>query len=254
MLRKFLQSAALSAILFSSANVSYAGSNGLDQDGYYYDSNQFYMQKAPEQHDDYFARDGKAYYIYAGYYYAHLFLPTANRTLTNASATPASVSFSPKSAAPDGFHSVEIGFGKELSEHFDLEVAYFQQFEDSKTTNTVQSSSPTAQPLKVSLDMKGGAFNVAYFFNPEDQFQVAAMLGVNLVDVHQDAVFQGSTPANAVYTKADKLEINPTWGMQLVAMFTPEFGFRMGVEYELSTDRTMSHGQIEGFGGFSYNI
>lgn len=216
-------------------------------------SMQSYYQRP--QHDEY-ARTGHDYYIYGGYVFSYHFNDKTTITSSENLTTGDFLTISPKTALPDTFHAIEIGFGKQWGQHLDFQIAYLQQFEKTKTATGSLSSLPGSPvPTSAQISSKGIGINFVFLINPNDPFQVGASFGAH-VEHYTQTVTATNTASNitATYILPDDntTEIDPTAGLQLIYSFTPEFAIRLHGTYIWHTQSKISSGEINAFVGFSY--
>lgn len=246
MLRKLTQYAVLSLTLLISAGNTFA-----DQQGYYYDSENFHLLTAKPQDDLYdFSRSGKAYYVYAGYVYSYHF----NDKNTIGASGPLPIfeaAVKPSSDLPDQFHSVEVGVGKEWGKYLDIQIAYMQQFENQKTSTVSIFPGSTGVSSVGKKSAKGLMINFLGIFNPEDQFQVGGEIGISVMSI-SDYILAGGITYRL--PDDDTVEIDPTFGMEFIMQLTHGLAMRLRGQYIWHTDSKISSGEINALAGFSYTL
>lgn len=185
-----------------------------------------------------YSRNGRDLYLFGGGLFTYRFLSDDSQTVTSPSG---SRSYVPKNVMPDDFYGIELGFGKELSRHFDAQVAYLQNFSKTKDSRVSGNTSMTVK-------MNGIAADVGYVFNPDSQFQVMAKFGTLLSDFHQSITIDNVS----YYPTLDSTKIDPLLGLDFITQFTQRVALRIGVTYAFSTYREASNGQADAFAGLSY--
>lgn len=189
--------------------------------------------------DSEYARDGKSVYLYGGYLYMDRFLTTNSQSATNGSST---ITYSPKTSVPDVFSGFEVGFGKELTRHIDLQMGYLQTLKQTRHSTIGSSAS------SISARMNGVQAAIGYVFNPDDEFQVMAKLGA-LVYETNETILVGSTS----YTPdASSVKINPTAGVEALFQVTKKVAVRVSVTGAVSTYSSATRGELYAMGGLSY--
>lgn len=195
--------------------------------------------KIREQSD--YARNGHAVYLYGGYLFTHRFLSSTSQTFTSPSGD---ISYIPKNALPANYNGVEVGFGKEWTRYLDLQLAYLQSFQETKT-HTAGSNS-----FNVQEKMNGFLADINWVMNPDDQFQVSVKLGAALTE------FKNSTSINnsSYYTVSDNTKVDPAVGMDFLFEFTKHFGMRVGTLYIADTQQGNSNGEVQALAGLNYVV
>jgi hypothetical protein len=187
-------------------------------------------------------RTGHELYFFGGYVYTHRFLSDNAKTIHNLNGTLGS--YIPSDAVPANFNGLQIGMGKALSTHFDFQASYIQDFEADKTSNNGGNS----YLYKVKANSLLG--DVAYIFNPYDQFQVLLQVGAMLTQI-TNTISVNSAP---YYTVSDSTKIDPAAGLEFLMKFTQNLGVRMGALYVAETQGTNSHGQLDGILSLNYTV
>lgn len=238
MLRRTTQLLSIASVFMLIATTSQAG-------GYNYDSQEFRIEpstKAAHDAEDGYSRTGKETYVYGAYLFTNRFLDNKSQTLTGPSG--ATETYNVRGVTPKTFHGIDIGIGKAVDRHVDLQFAYVQQF-IKKATGTINSMAS-----ENTIAMQGLDFNVLYLFNPDDEIQVGAKIGVRVADFHEKVTLNGAN----YYPVEDTTEINPKFGMDLIWQFTNSFALRLGAAYTISAYRVIYDGDIGGFMGLSYTL
>ncbi len=199
-----------------------------------------------------FARDGRAYYVYGGYVFSYHFNDkTAHVWDFPTIATQISVNT--KTALPDMFHGYEIGIGKEWGKHLDIQIAYLQQFERTKnaTITRISSNPHVSQTSVAKTEKKGFGINFLCIFNPDDQIQAGASLGIVVTHISDTLI------ANTLHYRLpdDNItEIDPAFGLAFVFQVTPKVAFRVNGQYVWHTVNKVSSGEVNSLFGLSYTI
>lgn len=182
-------------------------------------------------------RSGNAVYFFGGYVYANRFLKNTTKTFTSGSAT---ITYKPKSVYPKTFSGVEFGFGKEFSQHIDLQMAYLQYLKETKTTGS------TAITSKMNAVMG----DVGYVFNPDDEFQVMLKAGAVVGQFYTTSLDAGTTyfPLN------DTTKIDPNVGLDFLFQFTKSIGFRVSAMYIADVQSVNSSGEANILAGLNYTL
>ena len=191
-----------------------------------------------------YSRTGHELYFFAGYGYTYRFLSDSTKTIHNLAGT--TTRYVPSTAVPNGFNGFQIGFGKALSTHFDCQALYIQDIEAKKTSSYAGAS----QVFEVKSS--GLLGDVAYIFNPYDQFQVSLQMGAMFTQTTNSITVNGST----YYTPDDSTntKIDPAMGLEFLMQFTKNVGMRMGALYVAETQGTNSHGQMDALASVSYTV
>jgi len=248
MLGKHARYVVLTSVLLSSTSI-FAGTMDFD-----YGTNAYHLHANVDKaivFDDgqhYYARDGRSFFLYSGYVYNINFLTTTTRDGFNPVATPSQITYSGKSILPDSFNSIEVGFGRQWGKHVDVRFAYIQQFEETKN-GTVTPFGGVATAAKGTVSMKGVYLGMDFIFNPNDQFQMGTILGATIADRDIEIIYNNST-----FQVEDTTEINPTAGVELLCYLTKSFALRFSGQYTLSAYTKVSSGEMNIFGGLSYNL
>lgn len=191
--------------------------------------------------DSAYARNGKAFYILGGFLYTMRFLRNLTETATSSSS---SVSYSPKNAVPKDFYGFEIGFGKELNRHVDVQVAYLQNLR--KTRHSTINGSPAS----VSGKMYGAQGLIGYMINPNDRFQVMPTVGALLYEITQRMTVGGVSYS----ISGSRMRFNPAAGVEFAIFCTKRFAFRLSALYAANTYHSASRGELNVMGGISYTL
>lgn len=247
MLRRFVQILSMTSIfLVSSAAWSGGYCNGdYCRDRYRSNGQGFYLEpsfKVMHETDQDYAHTANDAYVYAGYVFAYRFLNKSHQTITNHTGT--AVSYEVEGNTPRYFHSVEAGVGKAISRYVDLQLAYIQQFQQTK------NSTISGQASNNRVSMQGLNANLLWIFNPDDQFQVGAKIGVQIADFREKVLLNNV----AYYPVDDTTEINPRFGLDAIYQFSKQVALRVGATYTLSIHRVFYAGSLEGFAGLSYKL
>lgn len=187
-----------------------------------------------------FSRSGHAVYAFGGYVYTHRFLSGQQNYLFG---PPNPLSYTPSAIFPPDFNGVEIGVGKEWSRHVDFQLAYIQYFRERKY-RTIDGVS-----FYVSQKMNGLLGDVAYIFNPDDQFQISAKAGAMLSEFHTNATANGSL----YVPRDDSTKVDPAAGLEFLFQFNRNVGMRVSAMYVAETQTSLTHGQIDLMAGFSFS-
>src|SRR3989338_5538475 len=199
-----------------------------------------YYERANSDRPDY-GRTGHGAYFFAGGAYTYRLLTDTTQTVTNPTQ---SINYTAKGNVPRGFYGFHAGVGAQLSRHVDLQLSYLQNF--SHTTKPTLGGLPST----VKTSMNALEANFGYVFNPEDQIQMMATLGVMASEMHQTFTIGGA----AYYPTTDQTKIDPTIGGELAYYFTKTVAVRAAGEYVASTSRTASNCELNGFIGLSVAI
>ncbi|MCX7126026.1 MAG: hypothetical protein NTU49_09935, partial [Gammaproteobacteria bacterium] len=182
-----------------------------------------------------FSRNGHAVYFYGGYMYTYRFLNSSSQTLVGPGG--ATIAYTPKNiystSFPAGF---EIGFGKELSQHIDFQMAYLQELQQKKS-GTVHGFAFTTETKVNNL-----LSDVNFVFNPDDMFQVSAKIGVMASQFQNSASVEGSS----YFSLSNDTKIDPAIGMDFLLQFSKNMGLRFGTLYTADMDSTNSSGELNG--------
>lgn len=189
-----------------------------------------------------YSRSGHELYFFGGYAYTHRFLRDEAKTINN--LTGGTTTYVPSKAVPSSFNGLQLGVGKALSTHFDLQVSYTQDFEAEKSS----SNGGTNFLYKVKANNLLG--DVAYIFNPYDQFQVLLQVGAMLTQA-TNTISVNNAP---YYTVSDSTKIDPTLGLEFLMQFTKNMGMRMSTLYVAETQGTNSNGQLAAIASLSYTV
>lgn len=191
-----------------------------------------------------YSRTGHELYFFGGYAYAHRFLSDKAKTIHNATGTLNT--YIPSDAVPNSFNGLQIGFGKAVSTHFDVQASYIQDFEADK------SSSKGSSNLLIKVKANSLLGDVAYIFNPQDQFQVSLQVGAMLTQTTNTIDVNGVQYYNASPSMSTK--IDPAMGLECLMKFTQNIGMRMSALYTAETQGTNSHGQLDAIASLSYTV
>lgn len=202
-------------------------------------------QDKPSDHP--YARKSGEYYFYAGYLYSyHINLSKSHGITASPAAGISSISISPKSSLADQYQGVEVGFATAWSRHFDLQIAYIQQFKETKRSSILSTSASTTYPdSPASLAMKGLSVDFAFILNPDDRFRIAPELGMSVEHYHETAT------VNSVNYTNDATEINPTAGLEFAFQLSKRLAIRANVQYAYHPSSDFSSGEVNGMLGFS---
>lgn len=196
--------------------------------------------------DEYpYARAGDDYYLFANYTYSYNFNDKADQIIQNKNPNISSVVVSPASSLPDQFHGVEAGFGHQCGKHFDLEIAYIQNIKNTRKSAIAAQGGLPVSGSSASLETKGAAVNLAYIFNPKEQFQTAFELGAK-IENFRELVTQSSNNYELTST-----EINPTAALEFIFQLSAQLAIRAKAEYTYHPTNPYASGQIAGAVGFS---
>lgn len=219
-------------------------SSSLIAGGFAYNPQTFQMEpNTAYSGDDYnFEHTAKDTYIYAGYVFSYRFLNSDNQTIVGPNGIR--VAYPVKGNTPNDFNSIEVGIGRALTRYVDLQLAYIQEFTAKK------SGSINSAPYTNTISMIGMDANVLWIFNPDDQIQVGAKLGVRIADFREKIDLNGAS----YYPVDDSTEINPRFGLDFNFQINPTISFRLGTTYTLSAYRIFYEGGIDVFAGLSAKI
>ncbi|PIZ03957.1 MAG: hypothetical protein COY58_06325 [Gammaproteobacteria bacterium CG_4_10_14_0_8_um_filter_38_16] len=193
--------------------------------------------------DSDYSRNGTSFYFYTGYLYTHRFLNNKQQT-ANAKTGGSTISYSAKNTIPDSYHGFEIGFGKELTRHIDMQMGYLQNLRQTRNATIGGAAS------KISGKMNGVQALVGYVINPDDQFQVMPIAGA-LIYEFNESITVGSvdySPANS------PVRINPQAGLELIFQFNKRVAFRLSGLYAFNTYNSASSGELNVLGGLSCTL
>lgn len=239
-MRKIILSGSILALSLSST-LALAGGYNYEKE----DMSGYNLQPSLKMSDDSdYSRTGHELYFFGGYVYTHRFLSDNAKTIHN--ATGALTTYVPSTAVPNTFNGLQIGFGKAVSTHFDIQASYIQNFESDKSS----SKSGTNIIFKVKANSLLG--DVAYIFNPYDQFQVSLQVGAMLMQTTNTIDVNGVQYYTANPSTSTK--IDPTLGLAFLMQFTRNMGMRMGLLYAAETQSTNSHGQADALVSLSYTV
>ncbi|EKD45065.1 MAG: hypothetical protein ACD_70C00089G0002 [uncultured bacterium] len=192
-----------------------------------------------------YSRDGEAVYFFGGVLYADRFLSSSSKSLFNGAGTL--YTYIPDKTFPSSFWGFQLGFGKQLSHHIDMQMAYLQYLKESKSSTT---SGVTPIGLTVSSKMNGMLAAVGYTFNPDDQFQVMAKVGAVVDQFYTTSTVTGTS----VYTTEDDTKVDPVGGLDFLIQLTKNLGIRMSGIYIADTQSVNSSGEVNGFVGLNYIV
>lgn len=189
-----------------------------------------------------YSRDGHAIYVFGGYALSHRFLSDSHKTIYT--LTGASTHYIPSKAVPDALHGLQIGVGKELSRSFDFQASYIQFFSKEKTSHFNGSD------YRFLVKSNGILGDVAYVFNPYDQFQILFQVGAMLLQT-TNSISVGTT---SYFTNSDSTKIDPAGGLEFLFQFTKHLGVRTSMLYVAETQGTNSHGEVDGLMSLNYVV
>lgn len=213
------------------------GCNNADKNG------SFELQSNQVVQDpDGYQRTGHEMYFYTGYEYDYAFLTNSNQTVTNGNLP--SISYNASTSNPNSFNGFEIGIGKALSMHTDLQLAYLQFFTSSNASTINGQSSTVYQKIQ---GLKG---DVAIIINPQDAFQVGVSLGARLYQYYQTSTIGGTN----YYPQNDSTVVNPDAGLQLAYHFTNNFSALVNTDYTFNPNSQISDGDLTVLVGMGYTL
>ncbi|OGT49107.1 MAG: hypothetical protein A3E82_04840 [Gammaproteobacteria bacterium RIFCSPHIGHO2_12_FULL_38_11] len=193
--------------------------------------------------EDYpFARNGHSFYFFGGYMYTYRFLSDDTKKLTNGSND--SITFVPSTALPNSFNALEVAAGKECTQHLDVQVAYIQQFSETKTTGAA------ATRLNSSVKMTGLLGDILFVFDPDEQFQVGAKLGAMLSEFYYTFTYGSSS--TSYYPLSQNTKIDPAVGLDFLMQFSKHTGIRLDTVYVADIQNNNSHGELNTTIGLNY--
>lgn len=191
-----------------------------------------------------YSRTGHELYFFGGYVYAHRFLSENTITIHNLTGTPNN--YIPSDTVPNSFNGLQIGFGKALSTHFDVQASYIQDLEADK------SSSKSGSNFLFKVKSNNLLGDVAYIFNPDDQFQVSLQVGAMLTEITNTIYVNNVEYYTATPNMSTK--IDPAAGLEFLMKFTQNIGMRISGLYVAETQGTNSHGQMDAIASLSYTV
>lgn len=191
-----------------------------------------------------YMRNGHDLYLFGGYVYTRPLLSDSVRTIADPSSSGDTISYKPSKIVPDSFNGLDIGLGKEVSRHFDLQASYLQYFESKKTS--VLDGSNLHYKIKTNAVMG----DLAYVINPSSRFQVLCQMGAMLKQTSSMVSGDGSS----YYTVSNNTNVDPMLGMEFLMQFTKSIGLRMGVSYVLQMQDDNSHGNLNGLLALNYVV
>lgn len=200
------------------------------------------ISNGPQHSDEMnYARNGRSVYFFGGYVYAHQFWKSSSQTLVTGGG---SLTYNPNNIFPNGFNAFQLGIGKELTRYLDMQFAYLQYLQSSKSS--------TIQGFNASTEVKSsgvlGALNIV--FNPDSAFQVSAKLGA-VVQENDDTV---SVAGSSYYTLNNSTRVQPAIGMDFLWNFVPSFGMRFGLLYIADVEGNYSNGNALGMVSLNYTM
>ena len=192
-----------------------------------------------EQSD--YARNGHAVYFYGGYLYTYRFLNSSNQTLIGPGGV--TINYTPKNLYPSSFPAgFEFGVGKEWNKYIDLQLAYLQELQQTKSGSVGGYAFSTQTEVNNLL----AAVNVV--INPDDMFQASVKVGAMASQFQNKVSIQGSS----YYSLNNSTKIDPAIGMDFLAQFTKHVGLRFGTLYIADIGSSNSSGEINAFLGLNY--
>lgn len=197
-----------------------------------------HLQMSDESH---FGRSDHALYFNMGYLFNYRFLDNSTKTLTNPAG---SITYQPRKVLPDIFNGFQIGIGKEVTQHLDLQFDYLQTLESKNSTVYLGSRYDT------TVKMNGVIGDVAYVINPADQFQVSLKLGAEIANYTSSFVVGGTT----YYPSSNSTKIDPAFGADALLQLTKKVGIRFGTMYIFDTQNTNSNGEINIVTSLNYTL
>jgi len=230
------------------------GSAYADDDAYNFDDNSFQLanqQYWQQRKVDYgFQRDGKSFYVYGGAVLSYHF---NDKTITQYETTGSQqATISAKHTLPDMFNGFAFGFGKEWGLHLDVQLAYVQQLEKTRS-GSITTIAPSGTLLGVGTkSMKGMTLDFLYIFNPTGQVQAGASLGAMLLAVKDTF----KTDNALVYNLPDDntTEVDPLAGLSFIFQITPKIALRCDSQYVWHTQNQVASGQVNVIVGMSYKF
>jgi hypothetical protein len=187
-------------------------------------------------------RTGHSIYLFGGYVFADRFLSSDAKTIYDASGS--TLTYIPSKAVPNTFNGLQVGIGKQVSTHFDLQASYIQDFEAKKSS--------VYQGLNYLFKVKSNGLlgDFEYIFNPYSDFQAGLQVGAMITEITNTI----SVDNSPYYTVSDTTKIDPAGGLELLYQFSQDFGVRMSGLYIAETQGTNSHGQIDAIVSLSYIV
>ena len=131
-----------------------------------------------------------------------------------------------------------------MSRRIDLQLSYLQFFSQKKSSHFNNAD------YIFNVKSNGILGDVAYVFNPYDQFQVLFQVGAMVLQT------TNSISVNSVtyVTSADSTKIDPAGGLEFLAQLTKHIGMRMSGLYVADTQSTNSHGEMIGVVSLNYIV
>lgn len=226
-------------LLALSSTLALAGGYDYEKE----DLSGYSLQPDLQVHDEGdYSRDGHAVYLFGGYAFSQRFLSDSHKTIYT--LTGASTHYIPSKAVPEGLHGLQVGVGKELSRRVDFQASYIQFFSDEKT------SSFNGSTYRYKVKSNGVLGDIAYIFNPYDQFQILFQAGAMLLQTTNSISVGGVS----YFTNNDSTKIDPAAGLEFLIQFTKHLGVRTSMLYVMESQSTNSHGEIMGLAALNYVV
>lgn len=189
--------------------------------------------------DSDYRRDRNSVSIFGGFLYGERFLSDDSQPLFGNL-----LNYVPNQVLSSSFPGFEIGVSNVWAQHVDFQVAYMQYLKVTKSTvmygNTVETSTK----------MSGMLGDVGYIFNPDDQFQVIAKLGVVVEQFYTTATIANVT----YYTNEDDTKVDPAAGADCLFQLNKNWGLLLSALYIADTQGDDSRGEVNGLAAIEYTL